>query len=866
MNDGSRGDDSWKPPPLPEGLFELHPTLDALQTFIYVKDRNLRVVSANQAFCDALGVCRSDLLGQLTSPYLGDAGPQSDLIDRDVIISGVPRLGVVETYPSPGGVRWVVTDKAPVRGSNGEIVGLVGTSIDITEQREAEEERYRTEQHLSFLTAHMADILWTADLELRTTFVTPSVTHVLGFTPEELEHRILDEMVPPESAAKLREEVRRQMEIEESGTGTSDGTMTLKVELYRKDGSTLWTENVVSEIRSADGVLTGFVGVSRDISSRVAAELALKQSDELLRAAELLSRVGGWSYDVATGHLVWTRGVFDIYELPEDATSLDVDVGLAGYPVESQEVIASAFRTAVARGVPYDLELPFVTARGVRKWVRTVAHPQVEHGRVVRVIGNIMDITDSREAAGALAESEAKYRALFELSKDAAYIVSSHGWFLEVNDAWIDMFGYTREEVERLRAEDVYEDPRLREECFLPLMARDGAVTNWEIRFKKRDGEVMDCLCNVVTRRDLSGEIISYQGLVRDITREKVAERTLRESERRFRTLSENLQDGVVRFDPSLQIVYANAAAERIMNMTQSLPPGGPAPDLRMPDEMRDRWEATLQGVRDSGMMRKGQCEIDTPSGSMLLDWRMIPERGSDGLVGSILLSLRDVTDLHRAQEQLRRLAVRIQEAREEERAAIARDLHDNFSQELTALKFDLDSLERVLAPGHGDGLSKLRRIAAMVDQMSLGLRQVISEMRPGMLDDLGLCAALEWQASQFSERTGILCALRLEAPDTGVPSTLATSLYRIVQELLANVSRHSGASCVHVNLTSDGRSLCLVVRDNGRGITPDELSDVTSLGILGIRERIRACGGTVDISGVPDEGTTVTVRVPIQA
>lgn len=864
MKDGSRVDKPLKSDSSSEGLFELHPALDALPTLIYVKDRDLRVVSANQAFCAALGVSRPELLGQRTGQYLGDAGPESDRIDRDVLMSGEPRIGVIETYPSSGGVRWVVTDKAPVRAPSGTIVGLMGTSIDITEWRKVEEERYRTEEYLSFLAAHMSDILWTVDLDMRTTFMTPSVTRVLGFTPEELWQRNLDEMVAPESATRLRDAVRRQLELEEAGTDTADGTITLDVEFYRKDGATVWTENAVNAIRRADGALTGFMGVSRDISSRVAAEGAARKSEELLRATEVLSRVGGWSYDVATDRIVWTRGVFDVYELPEHATSPDVEVGLAGYPGEAREVIANAFRAAVEEGTPYDLELPFVTARGARKWVRTIGHPQIENGKVVWVTGNIMDVTASHEATLALAENEAKYRALFELSKDAAYLVSSDGTFLEVNDAWIDMFGYTREEVARLRAEDVYEDPRLREEFFLPLMVRDGAVTNWEVRFRKRDGTVMDCLCSVVARRDAAGAVISYHGLVRDVTSEKSAERALRESERRFRTLSENLEDGIVRLDPALHIIYANAAAGRLL---AGQPPvvDDTFSRIGIPDVVRSLWEEALGEVFRRGVMHKGQCEFEAPEGRILLDWRIIPERGADGSIVSLLVSLRDVTDLRRAQEQLRDLAVRIQDTREEERAAMSRELHDHFGQALTALQFDLELVTRTLRPENEEALSKLRRTVELVGSMSRDLRQVISEMRPGMLDDLGLCAALEWQASQFAERTGIVCALKLDAADEELPPALATALFRVTQELLVNVARHAEAARVIVKLSADETCITLAVEDDGRGITTDELHSTRSLGLLGIRERIRALGGTVAIRGTQGEGTTAVVKVPLR-
>ncbi len=217
--------------------------------------------------------------------------------------------------------------------------------------------------------------------------------------------------------------------------------------------------------------------------------------------------------------------------------------------------------------------------------------------------------------------------------------------------------------------------------------------------------------------------------------------------------------------------------------------------------------------------------------------------RDAEGNVTGYQTVFRDVTELSRARdellasrEQLRRLAVRIQEAREDERSYLARELHDHFSQELTALRLDLDSLRRGLPPSADAALKRIDDITAMVDGMSQEMRQVISEMRPGMLDDLGLCAAIDWQAGQFTERTGIKCNLSLTADDRDISPAFGTALFRVLQELLNNVAQHSGAASAEISLTATEDTICLTVSDDGKGITDAELNSPSSLGLLGMQ------------------------------
>lgn len=239
------------------------------------------------------------------------------------------------------------------------------------------------------------------------------------------------------------------------------------------------------------------------------------------------------------------------------------------------------------------------------------------------------------------------------------------------------------------------------------------------------------------------------------------------------------------------------------------------------------------------------------------------------------IVTLNDITfrkhaeeTLKTSREQMRELAARLQQAREEERAFIAREIHDELGQLLTGLKIDLKWLEKRL-PQEAENSKALKEkmvsILELVDETIVAMRRVATQFRPGVLDTLGLIAAIEWQAEEFSNRTGILCEFSEQLPQKLPNMECETALFRIFQESLTNVARHSNATEVKVSLTRQNGALVLQVRDNGKGITSKEISDPHSIGLLGMRERAHIFGGEVSVSGLPGKGTIVTATIPIE-
>jgi PAS domain S-box-containing protein len=233
----------------------------------------------------------------------------------------------------------------------------------------------------------------------------------------------------------------------------------------------------------------------------------------------------------------------------------------------------------------------------------------------------------------------------------------------------------------------------------------------------------------------------------------------------------------------------------------------------------------------------------------------------------------RDITDRHRAaeeiahsREELRALATRLESVREEERTRIARELHDELGQSLTGLKLDLSWLERRLnRHSQPDLVERCGNLLARFDDVMISVRRIITELRPSVLDQLGLPDAIEWQAQDFAARTGLALELDIDAQCDSPRDEVASAVFRMLQEALNNVAKHANATRVRVSLRLESGLLSLQVSDDGRGITDAEIRGSHSLGLLGLRERAIALGGAVTVAGGLAGGTSVALRVPLQ-
>jgi len=393
-----------------------------------------------------------------------------------------------------------------------------------------------------------------------------------------------------------------------------------------------------------------------------------------------------------------------------------------------------------------------------------------------------------------------------------------------------------------------------------------------------------------------------------------IAERTrireaLHTSEIRYRRLFETAKDGILILDadtgriadanPFLLDLLGYSQAELLGRMLWEI---GPFRDIaasrdafrklqkmkyirydNLPLETKDRRHKHVEFVsnvyRENGtkviqcnirdITLRHQAEEALADASKELEKR-VDERTAELLIANKLMKKmldegkRAEERLSKSRERLRNLTRRLQSLLEEERTRISREIHDELGQALTAMKMDLSLIrKRLLSDGLAEPAAKIQEIELAATRIIRTVRKIATDLRPGILDELGVVAAIKWMVKNFQNRTGIRCKVAVQGVDKISDPTRATAIFRIVQEALTNVMRHAAASQVNVSLERKDDTLIVEVRDNGVGIQEGRIFDSKSLGLTGIRERVLLLGGEAAISGKPGEGTVVRVTLP---
>jgi two-component system sensor histidine kinase UhpB len=374
------------------------------------------------------------------------------------------------------------------------------------------------------------------------------------------------------------------------------------------------------------------------------------------------------------------------------------------------------------------------------------------------------------------------------------------------------------------------------------------------------------------------------EALLKEAAERARAAETLRESQEQARQTLEfnqavmaNMGEGLYALDTRGLVTYINPAAERLFGWSSAEllgrkmhdmihyqhPDGTPFPA----DEcagLQVLQNGTVLSDHEDVFIRKDGTFFPVASSSS-------PIKSGGGIVGLVVVCRRDTTAqkqaeeaLYRSRAELRALAARLQASREEERTQLAREIHDELSGTLTALKMDLSLLPDRAAKDHKLFSEKLSSMSGLIDHTLARVHTIVTELRPVVLD-VGLVAAIEWQTNEFQERSGIACETHLPTEEIPLDPERSTAAFRILQEALTNVARHANATKVVVDLRSEAGSLILAVRDNGKSIDENAIFAHNSLGLLGMRERALSFGGKTEVGRLPGRGTLVSMRIPIK-
>ena len=396
-----------------------------------------------------------------------------------------------------------------------------------------------------------------------------------------------------------------------------------------------------------------------------------------------------------------------------------------------------------------------------------------------------------------------------------------------------------------------------------------------EMRMRQRDGawRWVRWRARVVSRSD-EGRPARVVGTVNDIHELWKGRDLARESQMRLQGIVDSAMDAIISIDGNQRITLFNRAAERIFGYEPLEVLGQPL-EMLIPSRFHHEHHRHVEqfgrtGVSSRPMMaqrivtalRKGGEEF--PIDASISQNEIRGHRFFTVILRDVSVRERTRRELAQAREDLRELSVASRTAREQENSRISRELHDELGQNLTSLTMDLAWLEANTAPDNAQFLKTLAGMRSVLDSTVAATRRISADLRPLMLDDLGLLAALEWLAEETSRRHGFQVDLAVDEASGSLAEPLASQVYRIVQESLTNAGRHAAARSVRVALRTIGREVHLDVEDDGRGLGPEDLRKKGSFGLVGIRERVYILAGSVEIRGDAGQGTVIHVRLPI--
>ena len=624
-------------------------------------------------------------------------------------------------------------------------------------------------------------------------------------------------------------------------------------------------------------------GFARDITERKLAKEALWKSEENFRHSLEESPLGVRIVTMEGKTIYANRGILDIY-------GYDSIEELRTTPIQKRYTPESYAEFQIRREKrkrgdygPSEYGISIVRKDGEVRRLQVFRKEILWDGeKQFEVI--YQDITERKRAEEALRESEARYRQLLENALAGIYEIDlTTGRILSVNDVMCKYTGYTRDELLATKALDLLtgESQKIFMERMAGLASGKPVLTTVEYQVRSKSGrEFWMSLNNKYFYKagvPVRSEVIAY-----DITERKRAEEALQESEERLRDVIFSIADWVWEVDENGVYTHSSQKGIDLFGKSRGDIIGKTPFDFMPPDEAK-RVAAIFSEIAANKLPIKDleNWNINKNSERICLLTNGVPILDEDGNLKGYRGVDKDITDHKRVEEelrtsrfQLRALAARLRQIREEERIMIAREIHDEMGGGLTGMKMDLSQMLHIMGdadPGEARVAvtDRIHACNALIDHMIQVVRRISTDLRPSVLDDLGLVAALEWQLSEFTSRTEIQHEFATTVEYVNMEADIAVAMFRIFQEALTNVVRHARATKVAVFLREGERSLSgdeslvLEIRDNGRGITEEEILNPKSLGLLGMKERVLAFGGELSIRGEPGGGTALILNIP---
>ena len=693
---------------------------------------------------------------------------------------------------------------------------------------------------------------------------TPELERIYGLSPGSFPgtQPAWEELVHPED---------REKAVRALGKAMKDGAFEEEWRVIWPDGSVHWLLGRAWVFKDQAGDPERVIGVNIDVTDRKLAESELRESQRRFREMFDLLPVAIYTTD-AEGRLTYFNPAAvqfsgRVPELGTDQWCVSWKLFHSdGTPMRHDEC---PMALAIKEGrIVDDVEAIAERPDGKRVWFTPYPRPLHDaEGRIAGGINMLLDITERKNAeraTGLLA-------AIVGCSDDAIVSKSLDGVITSWNNGAERIFGYTAgEAIGRHITMIIPQDKRDEETRILERLRRGERIEHFETVRVRKDGTLLDISLTISPVRDAAGRIVGASKVARDVTKQKQVDRALRESEERFRAIVDTTPECVKVVAHDGTLLHMNLSGLKMVGADcADMVVGKSVYDL-IESKDRDRFRAFNERICRG---EKGSLEFDIVGLRGVrrhMETHAAPLPNADGTVAQLAVS-RDITRRKQAEEAVKEkeLSARLLKLQDEERRRIARELHDGVGQLLAAMSMNASRVEGETSKLSPDAARCAEENARLIEQVSADIRTMSYLFHPPLLDELGLDSALKWYIDGFAERSKIAARLELPTHWERLPQDHELCLFRIAQECLTNIHRHSGSSTALVRLLRSPGEIRLEVSDEGKGVNQETQSKISSgetigVGLRGMRERVRQLGGGLEIRS-NGHGTVVTAIVPYE-
>jgi PAS domain S-box-containing protein len=820
---------------------------------IYIQDIEGRFLDVNEGAVKLYGYAREEFIGR-TPEFLSAPG-KNDLkkLDEHIkkTLAGIPQQ--FEFYGRKKDGTIIPKIVRLQKGQYFEKEVIIAFAIDITERKKAEA---RIAGLANILETSLNEIYIIDAITLKFIQANKGARKNLGYSNFELEHLTPVDIKPEQDIESFERLIAPLRNGEKN-------IVNFETVHKRKDGSQYPVEVHMQLIQLEDKSV--FVAFILDISERKKGEIALQKSEESLKLAQEFGKVGSWDWDIVNNKSTWSDQAYIQMGLKPNEVEPSKEVFENLIHPDDRQLVHNAIERSFQNDEPYSLEVRMVKPDGT-EWIMHTAGRAIrdEEGNPIRFAGVQQDITERK-----LAEEEIrKLSHSVEQSPAIVIITDTEGIIEYVNPKFVEVTGYSSEEVigkktNVLKSSDTSQD----EYEILWDTIKSGEVWQGEFHNKKKNGELYWESATISGIKNAAGKISHFVAIKEDITKRKEAEMALLESEAKWRSITENSPDHIMLLNRDAKILFMNRS---VSDLNKEEVIGKSVYDF-VPKEFHDIARERFETAFNIGKTQSFETTYKANDGDVHYFSVRLGPVYKEGKVVALVSSSTDITKEKKIENRLkdsyvrlRNLAERLQMVREEERASVAREIHDDLGQSLTALKMDMAWLKNNPEMSEEEKLNKINTMLSLTDSTIQTVKRIATQLRPGILDDLGLVPAIEWQTEEFQNRFNIQCNLSINRKDVILKDEISIAVFRIFQETLTNVARHSGATVINIDLNfKDNNELVLEIVDNGKGIKKAEIYSPKSFGLFGMKERVNILNGKLKIVGKKNKGTKVNVSIP---